>query len=153
MLWVTPMDGIRAVLEYGQTEILPPLGAISVRPARLCRPGRHASRAYPRGKPGFSTCESEFGRETDSPLEGAGFEPSVPRQKDLCKRSPPIAGTGGVGPREMGNMPMCHSLLHHSKRVEGFRDAAGENSGCEVALQVLGSLPVTSSRPFIGEPR
>jgi hypothetical protein len=43
--------------------------------------------------------------------------------------------------------------LRHSRRVEGFRDAASENSGCEVALQVLGSLPVTSSRPFIGEPR
>jgi hypothetical protein len=69
-----------AVLEYGPTEILPPLGAISVRPARLCRPDRHASYAYPRGKPGFSTCDSEFGRETDSPLEGEGFEPSVPRK-------------------------------------------------------------------------
>src|SRR5260370_10948753 len=67
-----------AVLEYGPTEILPPLGAISIRPARLCRPGRCASRAYPRGKPGFSTCEREFGRETDSPLERDGFEPSVP---------------------------------------------------------------------------
>ena len=47
-------------------------------PARLCRPGRQASRAHPRGKPGFSTCESGCGRETDSPLEGARFEPSVP---------------------------------------------------------------------------
>ena len=37
-----------------------------------------ASRAQPRGKPGFSTPESSSGRETDSPLEGAGFEPSVP---------------------------------------------------------------------------
>src|SRR5438128_4816473 len=34
--------------------------------------------AHPRGKPGFSTFESGCGRETDSPLEGAGFEPSVP---------------------------------------------------------------------------
>jgi hypothetical protein len=45
---------------------------------RLCRPGRQASRAQPRGKPGFSTLESSSGRETDSPLEGSGFEPSVP---------------------------------------------------------------------------
>src|SRR6202023_1990364 len=29
-------------------------------------------------KPGFSTLESSSGRETDSPLEGTGFEPSVP---------------------------------------------------------------------------
>ena len=35
-------------------------------------------RAQPRGKPGFSTLDSSSGRETDSPLEGAGFEPSVP---------------------------------------------------------------------------
>src|SRR5206468_10027762 len=39
-------------------------------PARLFRPGRQASRAQPRGKPGFSTRESSSGRETDSPLEG-----------------------------------------------------------------------------------
>jgi len=35
-------------------------------------------RAQPRRKPGFSTLDSSSGRETDSPLEGAGFEPSVP---------------------------------------------------------------------------
>src|SRR5580692_3797747 len=29
--------------------------------------------------PSFSTYEGGFGRETDSPLEGGGFEPSVPR--------------------------------------------------------------------------
>jgi hypothetical protein len=37
--------------------------------------------APPRGKPRFSTLESRSGRETDSPLEGTGFEPSVPRQE------------------------------------------------------------------------
>src|SRR5262249_30220812 len=39
---------------------------------------RQASRAQPRGKPGFSTLESSSGRETDSPLEEPGFEPLVP---------------------------------------------------------------------------
>ena len=48
-------------------------------PARLCRPGRQASLAHPRGKPGFSTLSSGCGRETDCPLEGNGFELSVPR--------------------------------------------------------------------------
>jgi hypothetical protein len=46
------------------------------------------------------------------------------------------------------------SFFRHPKlveRLDGVRDAAGENSGCGVALQVLGSLPVRSSRPFIGE--
>jgi len=38
-------------------------------------------RAHPRGKPGFSTLETGCGRETDSPLEGDGFEPSVPPVK------------------------------------------------------------------------
>ena len=71
-----------AVLEYGPTEILPPVGAISKHPARLCRPGRQASRAHPRGKPGFSTFESGCGRETDSLLEGDGFEPSVPGARE-----------------------------------------------------------------------
>jgi len=75
-----PISGT-AVLEYGPTEILPPVGAISKHPARLCRPGRQASRAHPRGKPGFSTPDSGCGRETDCLLEGAGFEPSVPIAK------------------------------------------------------------------------
>src|SRR3984893_2329965 len=75
-----PISGT-AVLEYGPAEILPPVGAISKHPARLCRPGRQASRAHPRGKPGFSTFESGCGRETDCLLEGDGFEPSVPGTK------------------------------------------------------------------------
>ena len=38
----------------------------------------------------------KLGFALDSPLEGGGFEPSVPRQKDLCKRSPATASTGGA---------------------------------------------------------
>jgi hypothetical protein len=57
---------------------LPPVAAVLKQPARLCRPSRQASRAHPRGKPGFWTFESGCGRETGSPLEGSGFEPSVP---------------------------------------------------------------------------
>src|ERR1700732_2366828 len=65
----------------------------------------------------------------------------------------PIASTGGTARRENWEHADMAQSLRHSRRVEGFRDAASENSGCEVASQVLGSLPVTSSRPFIGEPR
>jgi hypothetical protein len=86
----------------------------------------------------------------DSLLEGGGFEPSVPRLKDLCKQSSPSRENRGSRAPENGDMAQS---LRHSKRVERFRDAAGDNSGCEVALQVLGSLPVTSSRPFTGESR
>ncbi len=82
----TPISGT-AVLEYGATEILPRVGAILKRPARLCRPGRQACRAQPRGKPGFSTLDSSSGRETDSPLEEDGFEPSVPLGREVLERS------------------------------------------------------------------
>ena len=51
------------------------------RHARLCRPRRLPHPARPREKPGFSTWEGEIPRDTDSPLEGDGFEPSVPRRK------------------------------------------------------------------------
>src|SRR5437899_11009880 len=80
-----PISGA-AVLEYGATEILPPVGAILKHPARLCRPGRQASRAQPRGKPGFSTRDSSLGRETDSPLERSGFELLVPQFSSCCAR-------------------------------------------------------------------
>src|SRR5215813_7801743 len=43
--------------------------ALSKHAECLYRLGRQASRADPRGKPGFWTFESECSRETDSPLE------------------------------------------------------------------------------------
>src|SRR5271166_6529270 len=47
-----------------------------------------------RGKPGFSTYEGGFGRETDSPLERKGFEPSVPRRgPTVVDITPPTAPT------------------------------------------------------------
>jgi hypothetical protein len=118
------------------------------------------SRCFCRRAAGRGRCrahhrQGEKGRfAEDSPLEGDGFEPSVPRQKDLCKRSPPIASTGGADRRENGeNADLAPSLRHRKlvEQLDGFRDAAGENSGCGVALQVLGCLPVRSSGPFIGE--
>jgi hypothetical protein len=45
-------------------------------------PGSFMCRAHRRGKPGFSTYARGRGRETDSLLEGAGFEPSVPAVKE-----------------------------------------------------------------------
>src|SRR6202023_3409254 len=67
-----------AVLEYGPTEILPSVGAISKYSARRCRPRRHISRAHPREPWGSRPTKATSPRETDSPLEGSGFEPSVP---------------------------------------------------------------------------
>jgi hypothetical protein len=91
-----------------------------------------------RDRPGDAP--QKFGSQLTPRWREADSNPRSPVRKDLCKRLPPIASIGGAA-------------LRHSRRVEGFRDAASEDSGCEVALQVLGSLPVTSSRPFIGEPR
>ena len=73
-----------AVLEYRPTEILPPVGPMLPRPARLCRP-RRSPRPHTRGKPRLL----DVGRRIpardrfapDSPLERDGFEPSVPRRK------------------------------------------------------------------------
>jgi hypothetical protein len=44
-----------------------------------------------RGKTGFLTYESGFGGETDSPLEGGGFEPLVPLR--CCRHSRPRRST------------------------------------------------------------
>src|SRR5207237_7143942 len=82
-----PISGT-AVLEYGATEILPPVGAISKHPARLSRPRRQADRPQPRGKPRFSAFESGSGRQTDCPLEGTGFEPSVPLLRKVSRLLP-----------------------------------------------------------------
>src|SRR5215831_12101596 len=75
-----------AVLEYRPTEILPPVGPMLPRPARLCRP-RRSPRPHTRGKPRLL----DVGRRIpardrfapDSPLEGDGFELLVPRHEKL----------------------------------------------------------------------
>ena len=80
-----------AVLKYGPPEILPPVGAISKHPARLYRPGRQVGPAPRAESRGFSTFETGCARETDSPLEGDGFELLVPRHKS--PRFPKHPGT------------------------------------------------------------
>jgi hypothetical protein len=55
--------------------------------ARLYRPSRQASRAHPRGKPGFLTYESGFDGETDSPLEEERFELPVPPKTECFFRT------------------------------------------------------------------
>ena len=111
-----PISGT-AVLEYGPTEILPPVGAISTYPARLCRPGGQASRAHPRGKPGFSTFESGCGRETDSPLEGDGFEPSVPAKFFGCPVDPPAIHLPQYKPAPSRQGPMVRIHLPPAKSL------------------------------------
>jgi len=41
--------------------------------------------------PGFSPTAPEFTAETDSPLEGAGFEPSVPRESNGENAKEPVS--------------------------------------------------------------
>src|SRR6516162_10287653 len=79
-----------AVLEYGPTEILPPVGPMLPRSARLSRP-RRSPRPHTRGKPRLL----DVGRRIpardrfapDSPLEGRGFEPAVPLDRDQTSTS------------------------------------------------------------------
>ena len=63
------------------TEILPAVGVVLTSPARLCRPRRQLSRAHPRETRGSRPAAARFVRDTDCPLEGGGFEPSVPRRR------------------------------------------------------------------------
>ena len=71
---ISPPD--RQVVGLRSTRIVSQAGRLPSR--RLCRRGRQAIRANPRGKPGFSTFESGCGRETDCLREGSGFELSIP---------------------------------------------------------------------------
>ena len=82
----TLRGGGRPHMEYGPAEILPPVGAISKHVRVSADLVATRARAHPRGKPGFSTFEGGCGRETDSLLEGTGFEPSVPRERDYAFR-------------------------------------------------------------------
>jgi len=73
-----------AVLEYGPTETLSPVSPMLPRPVCLCRP-RRSSRLGRRGKPWLLDLERRIPARDrfapDSPLEGDGFEPSVPRRE------------------------------------------------------------------------
>ena len=75
-----------AVLEYGPTEILSPVSPMLPRPVCLCRP-RRSSRLGRRGKPWLLDLERRIPARDrfapDSPLEGGGFEPSVPLYGEL----------------------------------------------------------------------
>src|SRR5262249_19153208 len=69
-----------AVLEYHPTEISAPIRAFRRVPARLCRPHRQPSRAYPRETCGSLPATAAALRDSDCPLEGDEFELPVPRQ-------------------------------------------------------------------------
>src|SRR5205807_5449407 len=125
-----PISGT-AVLEYGPTEILPPVGAISKHPARLCRPGRQASRAHPRGKPGFSTFERGCGRETDCLLEGDGFEPSVPARETVNRGD--VTAVSKTGADLLGNQRFESISLQRRVRLS-------------LALSFVGRKPRPSAR-------
>src|SRR5215468_9060408 len=130
--------------------------------------GAHSSRAHPREKPGFSTYESDLGRETDSPLEGDGFELPVPvRQAKLtwsCRRktgpgkavAPPgseccvvvgdggceaytVIGWGGGLSHERGNIAEAETLGTRRRQHVRHRHAR-----CRRSVGVEG--PITSER-------
>ena len=72
-----------AVLEYRPTETPPLLSAMLLDFGGLCRPYCLARR-HTGANPGLFQERRRNLEETDSPLEGDGFEPSVPRRNKLC---------------------------------------------------------------------
>ena len=76
-----------AVLEYGPTEILPQVGALSKHTERLCRPGRQAIRAQPRGKPAFSTPRQQLGERDGLSAGGKWIRTVGPPPELLAQRS------------------------------------------------------------------
>ena len=94
-------ESMTAIREWGHPEILPDTPSHSA-PFSVTRPRANRSRAAANrtaGSAGRRAASSggsmpcrfvgalieEVRFAADSPLEGDGFEPSVPRQKDLCK--------------------------------------------------------------------
>jgi hypothetical protein len=107
-----------------------PAGRIGT--TRIRRASRQASRAHPLRKPGFSTFENGCGIETDSPLEGDGFEPSVPGTKEpvfvaegelrdrtgAAKKGCFLYGTDGSNPSPSSSESSANPLF--SKSVAQF---------------------------------
>src|SRR5580693_909574 len=94
----------------GPCSILAPLAAQSSGSSGLFRSMTVRSTALSSTKAKRTSLLVRFA--SDSPLEGDGFEPSVPRQKDLCKRSPPIASTGADRRENGENADLAPSLRH-----------------------------------------
>src|SRR6516165_1184183 len=87
-------------------------------PARLCRPCRLAGAAHTAATAGFSIQEGEIPRDTDSPLEEAGFELSVPpRRESLCGATP--GKHRRLGPEPVGGSAFsCRRLRLATPRRE-----------------------------------
>src|SRR6266446_4742443 len=100
-------------------EILPSVVAISKYLARLCRPRRHSSRAHPREPPGSRPTKAASPRETDSPLEEAGFEPPVPLGSNTSVSTGFAGWRGGRSRRpeigELSHLPSTYDLVRHHR--------------------------------------
>src|SRR3984893_10836345 len=111
-----PISGT-AVLEYGPAEILPPVGAISKHPARLCRPGRQASRGHPRGKPGSRPSKANAGERRTVCW----------REQDSNPRSPVYGELGAPAPR--ATRPTRHREAPERRSFASTSSAGGEGGG------------------------
>jgi hypothetical protein len=86
--------------------------------------------------------EDKVSRETDSPLEGRGFEPSVPREEKAHLRCPkknsaPYAtriGDGDIGP----------NLKYDGS---GLKYAFSSGSSCTNAVEIAGHYALAAPRP------
>jgi hypothetical protein len=73
----------------------------------------------------------------DSPLEGDGFEPSVPRQKDLCNTE--IAADPSRGCRSVGTAADSRNANGRGSRRVAICRCAGRGGHCS-------SLPAITPR-------
>ena len=133
-----------AVLEYGPTEILPPVGAISKHRARLCRPGRQASRAHPRGKPGFWTFESGCGRETDS-LCWREMDSNSRSLREGKGCGQPLSKHCRFGPEPAGGSAFRAAVPDWQRPEEAFR-RSGTDGSIPASLQRRATVPALGLR-------
>jgi hypothetical protein len=112
-------------------------------PAGLCRPRRERSPAHPRGKPGFLTRKDKVPRETDSLLEGEGFEPSVPLGIRRHQRTDHlIAENGAAMIREDARGALASSRFAHSEGGPLVYRAERKTGVDERGVHKLRELPV-----------
>jgi len=124
-----------AVPEYGPTEISSPVGAVSKQHAGLCRPGREASPAHPRRKPGFSIFESHAGerrtlrwREMDSNSRSPREEEPTRRGSFVrpfrhfpCKRDRGFESGPSVPGESVRTPPTWRTIGRHTLEPHPFR--------------------------------
>ncbi|MEA2845537.1 MAG: hypothetical protein QOG78_818 [Rhodospirillaceae bacterium] len=154
-----------AVLEYGPTEILSPVSPMLPRPVCLCRP-RRSSRLGRRGKPWLLDLERRIPARDrfapDSPLEGGGFEPSVPRLRWSSVQLSWRRATRPMPPRNADRsrqrvrraISACPAPLSHGQKpASSSRSASATSNIWRRLFRLLGNVGNLSGRSDLSPER